>query len=98
MFPHKTLPQKHEPTQNDPSKDWKISISLGNTETIVWNRCSYWVPEMVGTNASTKNNELYNSIVQVVSRGGGDCATKVGAVCTRFVNMLDPVRTQTEIV
>ena len=56
----------------------KIFASLGGTETIVRNRCSYQVPEMVGTNASTyENHKFYNSTVQVISRGGGDFSKKV---------------------
>ena len=60
----------------------KISSSPGGIETKVWNRCSYQDPAMVGTNASTnENNKFYNSTVQAISRGGGDCVTKVGALC-----------------
>ena len=69
----------------------------GGTETIVRNIYSYQVPAMVGTDASTnENNKLYNSIVQAISRGGGDCTTKVGALCARFVDMGDPVKTEVE--
>ena len=31
-----------------------------------------------------------------ISRGGGDCATKVGALWARFVDMGAPVKTQAE--
>ena len=49
----------------------KSSASPGKTETIVWNRYSYLIPAMVGTNASTnENHKFYNSTVQVVSIGG----------------------------
>ena len=52
---------------------------------------------MVGTNASTKENQkFYNSTVQAISIGGGDCATKVGALCSCFVDMGDLVKTQVE--
>ena len=52
---------------------------------------------MVGTNDSTnKKNKFYNSTVQVISRVGGDCSTKFGALCTRFVYMKAPVNTQVE--
>ena len=52
---------------------------------------------MVGTNASTnENHKFYNSSVQAISRGGGDCATKVGALCDRFVDMGSPVKNQVE--
>ena len=37
----------------------KISASPGGNETIVWNICSYRVPEIFGTNAST--NEIISS-------------------------------------
>ena len=52
---------------------------------------------MVGTNDSTKkNHRFFNSTVQEISRGGGNCATKVGTLCTRFVEMRAPVKTQVE--
>ena len=73
----------------------KISVSTGRTETIERNRYSYQVSAMVGTNASTdENNKFYNSAVQVISIEGGDYATKVGALCARFVDMGSPVTTQ----
>ena len=51
----------------------KISAYMGGTETIVWNRCSYQVPEIVGTHSSTnEKNQLYNSTMQAISRRGGD--------------------------
>ena len=60
--------QKHKPVHNDLRKDQKISTSPGGTEKIVWNRCSYQVPAMVGTNNSTKENQkLYNPKVQAIS-------------------------------
>ena len=50
---------------------------------------------MVGTNNSTdENNNLYNSTVHAISRGGGDCARKVGVLWARFVDMGPPVKTQ----
>ena len=50
---------------------------------------------MVGNNASTnKTHKLYNSTVQDISRGGGYCATKVGALCACFVDIVSPVKTQ----
>ena len=50
---------------------------------------------MVGTNASTKEtHKLYNSTVQAISRGVGDCATKVGSLCARFVDIGAPVKNQ----
>ena len=58
------------------------------TETIVRNRCSYQVPAMVGTNDSTnEKHNFYNATVQTISRYGGDFATKIGALCDRFVDM-----------
>ena len=73
----------------------KSSASQGGTETIVWERCSYQVPEIVGKNASkNENHNFYNSTVQAISRGGGDCTTKVGAICAHFVDMRAPVKTQ----
>ena len=70
----------------------------GGTESISWNRYSYRVPDMLGTNVSTnKKHKFYNSTVQAISRGGGDCATKVGALCTHFVEMEVREKTQVEI-
>ena len=34
--------------------------------------------------------------MQAISRGGGDCVTKIGALCARFVDMGAPVKTQVE--
>ena len=34
--------------------------------------------------------------MQDISRGGGECATKVGALCAQFVDMGSPVKTQVE--
>ena len=34
--------------------------------------------------------------MQAISRGGGDCATKLGDLCTRFVDTGSPVKTQVE--
>ena len=34
--------------------------------------------------------------MQEISRGVGDCATKVGSLCARFVDMGAPVKTQVE--
>ena len=52
---------------------------------------------MVGTNASTKKkHKFYNSTVQAISIGGGDCATKVGAMCACFVDMGALVKTEVE--
>ena len=52
---------------------------------------------MVGTNASTNEKyKFYNSTVQAISGGGGDCATKVGSLCACFVDMVAPVKTQVE--
>ena len=66
----------------------KISASSGGTENLVWKICSYQVPSMVGTNASTNENQKFNkSMVQAISRGGGDGATYVGALRDCFVEM-----------
>ena len=52
---------------------------------------------MVERKSSTnKKHKLYNSTIQAVSRGGGDCATKVRALCAHFVNMGSLVKTQVE--
>ena len=52
---------------------------------------------MVGTNSSTKEkHKLYNSIVQAISRGVGDRATKFWVLCDRFVDMRAPVKKQAE--
>ena len=64
----------------------KISTFPGGNETIVRNICSYQVPAMVGTNASTnKKHKFYNSTLQAISRGGGDCAKKVGSLYAFFL-------------
>ena len=77
-------------------RNGKISASSGGTETIVWNICSYMVPAMVRTNASTnKNHNFYNSTVQAILRRG-DCATKVGALCDHFFSMGASVKTRIE--
>ena len=65
----------------------KLRICLGGcpkntaynvvTEKLVWNKCSYQVPVRVVINASTKKHRFYNSTVQEISRGGGNCAAKV---------------------
>ena len=73
----------------------RSSAYPGGTETIVSNICSYQVPAKVGTNASTnENHKFYNSTVQAISRGGLDCATKVGTLCAHFVDMGYTVKTQ----
>ena len=75
-------------------RNGKSSASPGGTETIVWNICSYQVPDMVGTNASTnENHKFYNSTVQAISIGGGDCSTKVGSLCACYFDMGTPVKT-----
>ena len=52
---------------------------------------------MDGTNASkNENHKFYNSTVQAISTGGGDCATKVGSLCDHFVDMVAPVKIQVE--
>ena len=52
---------------------------------------------MVGTNASkNEKHKFYNSTVQDISRGGGDCATNVGSLCAFFVDMGAPAKTQVE--
>ena len=52
---------------------------------------------MVGTNASkNEKHKFYKSTVQAISRGGGYCATNVGAMCARFVDMGAPVKIQVE--
>ena len=97
MFPYKTQHIIINMNQLGVSRRRKeeSSASPGGTETIVWNRCSYQVPVVVGTNASTnEKHKFYNSTVQAISRGGGDCDTKVGALCVFFVDMGAPVKTQ----
>ena len=43
---------------------------------------------MFGTNASTnEKHKFYDSTLHAISRGGGDCATKVGALCDHFVDI-----------
>ena len=52
---------------------------------------------MMKTNASTNENQkFYNLTMQVISRIGGDCGTKVGSMCAHFVDMGSPVKTQVE--
>ena len=51
-------------------KSLKITGSHGRTETLVWNRCSYQVPEMVRTDAITnKKDKFYNSMVHTIIKG-----------------------------
>ena len=51
----------------------KISASSGVTEPVAWNRCSYQVPDMVVTNASTnKNHKFYKLMVLAISIVGRD--------------------------
>ena len=65
----------------------KSSASSAGTEKILYNRCSYQVEVMVGTNASTnKYHNFYNSTVLAISRVRVDCATKVGDLVARFVD------------
>ena len=53
---------------------------------------------MVGTNASTnEKHKFYNSTVQAISIGGGECYTKFGALCARFVYMVAPVKSRWEM-
>ena len=50
---------------------------------------------MVGTNSSTNENyKFYNSTVQAISIGGGDCATNFEALCDSFVDMGAPTKTR----
>ena len=43
----------------------KFSDSYGGTETVVWDRCYYQVPSMVGINVSTNyRHKFYNETVQ----------------------------------
>ena len=59
----------------------KRSTSSWGNETIVRIICSYQDPYMVGIDASTnKKHKFFNSTVQDIYRGGGDCATKVLAL------------------
>ena len=52
---------------------------------------------MVGTNASTnEKHKFYNSTVQAFSRGEIYCATKVGTLCARFVDIGAPYKTPVE--
>ena len=34
-----------------------------------------------------KKHKFYNSTVQAISSGVGDCATKVGSMCAHFVDL-----------
>ena len=55
---------------------------------MVWNRYSNQFPAMVGTRYSTnKKHMFYNSMVQVILIGVGDCITNIGCLCDRFVDM-----------
>ena len=52
---------------------------------------------MVGTNDSTnERHKFYNSTVQAISIGGGDCVTKVESICACFVDMGAPVKNHLE--
>ena len=71
------------------------SASPEKTETIVRKRYPYQVTVMFVTDASTnEKHKFYKSTVQAISIGGGYCATKVGAMCARFVDMVAAVKTQ----
>ena len=75
----------------------KRYASPGGNEAIVWNRYSYQIPDLVGTNSSTnKKHNFYNSTVHAISRGGGDCAKTFGALCAHFVDTGSQVKTQVE--
>ena len=85
--------QKHESDQNDPSKARKSTNSYGRIETVLQNKCLYQVPNCFGNIASKKSkHKFYNSTVQEISKGGGDCATKVGSLCACFVDIVSPVK------
>ena len=97
MLHYTTYSQKYEPTEDDTRKDLKKLHLYGGTEIIVRNRCSYNVTAMVGTNDYTnEKHKLYNSTLPEISIGGGDCATKVGSLCSRFFDMGAPVKTHVE--
>ena len=52
---------------------------------------------MVRTNSYTnEQHKFYNSTLQAIIRGGGDCATKVVSVCACSIDMGSPVKTQVE--
>ena len=73
----------------------KRPASHWGAETVVRNKCSYQVPSVVGTNASTnKKHKFYNPMVQAISGEGGYCATKVGVICARFGAMGSLVKNQ----
>ena len=53
---------------------------------------------MFEKNASTnEKHKFYNSMVQAISRVGGDCFTKVGSICNCFVEMRSLVKTQVKM-
>ena len=39
----------------------KMSASSGGNEAVVWNRCSYQVPEIVGSNYTTKKRTSFTT-------------------------------------
>ena len=98
VFPHNTPLRNMNQLRIIRGRTGRSSVSFEGTETVVRNRCSYHVPVMAGTNASTnENHTFYNSKVQTISRGGGDCSTKVGDLYAWFVNMGPPVKNEVEM-
>ena len=71
--------------------------SYRGAETLVWNRCSYQVPVMVGTNYSMDEKHIfYNTTVQSNFQGGGYCSTKVVEICAYFVDMVNPAKNKVQ--
>ena len=78
-------------------RNGKRTSYMGETQIIVWNRYSYQVSDMFVINVSTNENQkFYNSTVQALSRGGGDCATKCVSLCARFIDVGARVKSQVE--
>ena len=75
----------------------KISTSFGVTETVVWNRCSYHVPEIVGTNASRNKKHIFTTKWCRPFQEVGYTAPLRSYPCvTIFVDMGALVKTQVE--
>ena len=92
MFPYKTYSQKYEPTQDEPMKDWKkLRRSGGDLENSM--------EQMFISGSSDGGNKRFYKLkqqvlqlkMQVISRGRGECSTKVGGMCAHFVDMWDLV-------
>ena len=61
VFSHKKNSQRHESSHNGPRKDQESTTPHGGTEILIWNRCSYQVPEIIETNFSTQKSTFFTN-------------------------------------